>query len=223
MSDNRISVATRVDRWCVFYTRGLPDEIATDRQEELRADVVDHIEWGRGAGSTDRALSRAILWRAFKGILSDLSWRRAQLRMAEATGLGTRLFAGWLLLGASVLGAGLVALALTAVARDHQGLPAGDGDLLPTLVAALVISCGLVLLLRPRTRWLGAVWIAAGAPTVATTGANLLVASTTVMFHVATTTPLWNVGEVAVAAFLLVFYAAAAMWWMPERKKLAPR
>jgi hypothetical protein len=219
VSDNRISVAARVDRWCAFYTRGLPAEIATDRRDELRADVVDHIEWGRNAGASDRVLSRAILWRAFKGIPADLSWRRAQLRMAEATGLGTRLFAGWLLLGASLLGVGLVALALTAIARDHQGLPAGDGDLLPTLVAALVISCGVVLLLRVRTRWLGALWIAAGAPIVATTGANLLLVSTTVLFHVATSTPLWNVGEVAVAICLLVFYAAAAMWWMPERTK----
>jgi hypothetical protein len=223
MNDSQLSVATRVDRWCAFYTRGLRAEIATDRRDELRADVVDHIEWGRDAGESDQALSRTILWRAIKGIPSDLSWRRAQLRLADLTGFGTRLFAGWLLLGASVLAAGMVALALTAIARDWQGRPSPDGDILSTLVAALVISCGVVLLLRVRTRWLGALWIAAGAPIVATTGANLLVQSTTVLHHVAATTPLWGVGEAVVAVCLLVFYAAASLWWMPERAKSASR
>jgi hypothetical protein len=223
MSDNRNSVANRVDRWCAFYTRGLPAEIATDRRDELRADVVDHIEWARNEGSTDPAVSRAILWRALKGIPSDLSWRRAQLRMADATGFGTRLFAGWLLLGACVLGVGLIALALTAIARDHQGVPVGDGPVLPTLVAALVIACGILLMLRVRTRWLGALWIAAGAPMIATTAADLLIANTTVLYHVATATPLWSTGERAVGTCLLVFYVAAAMWWMPERSKATAR
>jgi hypothetical protein len=223
MSGNRLAIESRVDRWCAFYTRGLPANVASDRRDELRADVIDHIDWGRSAGATDEALSRTILWRALRGVPSDLSWRRAQLRLAEATGLGTRLFAGWLLLGASVLAAGLVALALTAIGRDRQGLTSPDVAILSTLVAALVIFCGVVLLLRVRTRWLGALWIAAGAPIVATTGANLLVQSTTVLRNVATSTPLWNVGEVAVAACLLVFYAAAAMWWMPERSKATAR
>jgi hypothetical protein len=223
MSDNRLPIATRVDRWCSFYTRGLPMDIASDRRDELHADVVDHINWGRTEGASDRTISRAILWRALKGIPSDLSWRRAQLRLVEATGIGTRLFAGWLLLGTSVVGAGLVTLALTAIARDHQGRPSPDTAILSTLVAALVISCGVVLLLRVRTRWLGALWIAAGAPVVMTTGANLLIVSTTVLFHVAQSTPLWNAGELVSAACLVVFYAAAAVWWLPERSKAQAR
>jgi hypothetical protein len=223
MSYTRFDVANLVDRWCVFYTRGLLADVATDRQDELRADVLDHLQWGRDEGASERAVTRAVLWRALKGMPSDLSWRRAQRRLVDNGGFGTRLFAGWLLLGASALGVGMVVLALTAIGRDRQGLPFGEGPIAPTLVAALVISCGVLLLLRQRTRWLGALWIAAGAPIVITTGANLLIVTTTVLFHVAQSTPLWSAGEVTIAVCVVVFYAAAAMWWMPDRSKAKAR
>jgi hypothetical protein len=225
MIRDRASQATRVrvNRWCAFYTRGLVAEAAADRRDELDADVFDQVSWSTSAGLTDRAISRAILWRAIKGVPADLAWRRAQLRAANSASIGTRVFAGWLMLGATVLGLGMIVIALTAVVRDRHDVFAGEATGIPPLVAALAIAAGLVLLFRRRTRWLGALWIAVGAPVVAVTGVGLLATTTTVLERVTQSTPLWSAGQAAVAVVLVVFYSAASVWWMPERKRTRSR
>ncbi|MFC5503121.1 hypothetical protein ACFPJ4_12800 [Lysinimonas soli] len=214
---------SRVDRWCAVYTRGLPEEVASERREELAADVLDHTEWSAFQGNRPRAIARAITWRTIKGIPSDLAWRRAQLRAVDSAGYRMRPFDGWLLLGATALGIGLVALALTAVIRDGNGILIGDASAMPTLVAALGIMCGLLLLLREQTRPLGSLWIAAGAPVVVTVGVGLLAKNTTLLFYVSQSTPLWGVGQASIATCVAVFYIAATAWWTPERRKSSSR
>lgn len=212
-----------VVRWCDFYTRGLPVAVASARHEELAADLHDHTEWAEAEGATARATRRAVTWRALKGAPADLAWRHAQLRAGDTTSFGTRFFHGWLLFGVTVVGFGLVVLALTAVIRDGPGILKGDAAVMPTFVAALAITCGLVLLARKRTRPLGALWIAAGSPVVATMGIGLLAQNTTLLFYASRATPSWGAGQLAIAICLVVLNVAASVWWMPELKKSRPR
>lgn len=213
-----MTVQSKVDRWCAFYTRGLPTEVALERREELAADVLDHTEWATEHGIGPASIARSITWRAVKGIPSDLAWRRTQLRAADAVTLGTRFFHGWLLVGAHALGLGLILLALTAVIRNGWRIFTGDAPAMATFVAALMIACGLLLIRRERTRPIGALWLAVGAPVVATVGVGLLAQNTTMLLLVSQSTPFWGTGLDVVAGCVSVFYLAAAAWWMPERK-----
>jgi hypothetical protein len=56
-------------RWVALYTRGLPDEVAARRREELASDLHEHT----AAGGRPAAVLGRVLW----GIPADLSWRRA--------------------------------------------------------------------------------------------------------------------------------------------------
>ena len=59
--------------WTGLYTRGLPDETAQRRRDEIRSDLFEHAhEAGRTPAQQTEVLGR-VLW----GIPADLSWRRA--------------------------------------------------------------------------------------------------------------------------------------------------
>jgi heme/copper-type cytochrome/quinol oxidase subunit 4 len=154
---------------------------------------------------------------------SDLAWRRAQLAAADSIDIASRVFGGSLLAVANLLGLGLFAVALVAVARDGSGILASDPLAMPTLVAALGVACGLVLVARVRTRSLGALWAAGSAPVILIVGLQLLAQHTTLLFFTTQSAPLWTVGQLAAAVCVAVFYLAAAVWWMPERKKVFSR
>ena len=59
--------------WTTFYTRGLPDETAERRREEIASDLFEHAH---EAGPTP-AQQAEVLGRVLWGIPADLSWRRA--------------------------------------------------------------------------------------------------------------------------------------------------
>ena len=210
-------IGARVKRWCALYTRGLPPEVAESRQEELAADLLDQIEWSTDRGMSHEATDRALTWRAVRGAPSDLAWRRAQLRDANALEFANRRFGGWLLAGSSSLGLLLIGVASIAISRDRLGFAHGDPLLMPTVVAELVVTCGLILLTRKRTRALGALWLAAGGPAVAVVGLNLLAERTTLLLYVTETSGTWRVGQIVVAACIGLLFLAAAAWWAPSR------
>lgn len=218
------SARLAVERWCNFYTQGLSAEAASERREELGADMLDQVDWARAHGHASGAIGRAIIWRALKGVPADLAWRHAQLRLADLPAFRTRLFNEWLLFAVTLLGLGLVALASTAIARvGREIFGRQDAFVMLTLVASLAIVCGLLLLVRTRTRPLGAVWIAVGAPVVATTGIELLARNTTLLLYASRASTTWGTAEAMIAASLAVFYLAAAVWWMPERGRATSR
>jgi hypothetical protein len=58
--------------WTSIYTRGLPDDVATRRRDEIASDLYEHAdELGPSSGQQLAVVGR-VLW----GIPADLSWRR---------------------------------------------------------------------------------------------------------------------------------------------------
>jgi hypothetical protein len=58
--------------WTAVYTRGLPDDVAARRRDEIASDLFEHAdELGPSTGQQLAVVGR-VLW----GIPADLSWRR---------------------------------------------------------------------------------------------------------------------------------------------------
>ena len=70
--------------WCDWYTRGLPDDVASERRDELAADLHDHRVDATRRDEVDGRHARAVVARALLGAPADLSWRSHQLRIARS-------------------------------------------------------------------------------------------------------------------------------------------
>lgn len=68
--------------WCGVYTRGLPDNVAADRRDELVSDLHDHRAAATATGRS--TIARDLAVRALLGVPADLSWRTHQLRIARS-------------------------------------------------------------------------------------------------------------------------------------------
>ena len=75
--------ATKVARWCQWYTRGLTPDVADVRRDEIASDLYEHGVYADEIGCSPRALQRSIVMRAVRGIPADLSWRFAQTTAAR--------------------------------------------------------------------------------------------------------------------------------------------
>jgi hypothetical protein len=73
-----------VSSWCRWYTRGLPEDAAQTRYEELHSDLFDQRADATEIGASSAQAARAILVRAARGVPADLSWRTHQLRAARS-------------------------------------------------------------------------------------------------------------------------------------------
>jgi hypothetical protein len=64
--------------WADRYTRGLADEVRDRRRDEIACDVFEQLH----AASDGRRAS--VAWRTLRGVPSDLSWRRQEMRAMSA-------------------------------------------------------------------------------------------------------------------------------------------
>lgn len=71
-------MAGLVARWVRFYTRDLPAPTAERRIDEIDADLHDHIEHERAAGTTERRIAVSIAARMARGLAADVSWHAAR-------------------------------------------------------------------------------------------------------------------------------------------------
>ena len=82
--DARDHLSSAVLAWCDWYTRGLPDDIALERRDELASDLHDHRADALVRAEADGRHARAVVTRALLGAPADLSWRSHQLRVARS-------------------------------------------------------------------------------------------------------------------------------------------
>jgi hypothetical protein len=132
--------------WVELVTRGLPDEVADRRREELRSDLWEQQDDARCRGRSPAATQRDIAMRTATGVAADLSWSRHIRRarpvggaMAPSTRPSSASFVS------PAVAVGVVVAALVAVAAVGVGGP---------VVAAvvLVLAAGGVLLFTRSAR-----------------------------------------------------------------------
>lgn len=124
--------------WTTFYTRGLPDETAERRREEIASDLFEH---GHAEGRTP-AQQADVLGRVLWGIPADLSWRRAARAPRER-----RLVTGDTM---TLRKATFVAFAIYALFNLWAGIGVIGGGYWPWGLP-LIVGAGLIVLgLRRR-------------------------------------------------------------------------
>ncbi|MEV1128883.1 hypothetical protein [Agromyces sp. NPDC049794] len=200
--------------WGRWYTLDLPGDMANDRLAELESDLFEH----RAAAGGGAGVGSAILWRAVRGVPSDVSWRFSRLRRtALSAPHGTFPLA--LPAIAHLATAALLTWGVFVVARVTGSLLAGSWagawDLLAAGVAGLAIAIvgGWLVAVR-RRRMLGAFWLAA---------ASFLLIRFGTMAVVATSVTLTEFQHDSMEQFMLLvraatlagvlFFAAMAVWW----------
>lgn len=202
-------------RWCDVYTRGLSPAVAGDRRDELASDLWEH------AAHEPRAAG-AMLSRAVRGVPADLAWRHEQRRAARRlVPIETRVVGGvvaWLVaLAASVLIVfGLVAIQRTAFYVSQEYVRPWSETAVWVIGLTSLAIAGAALLLRRKTRALGALVLAASSPLVHFGLYDLYSKSVTV--GMLNNAPGWSVAVVCLIACLVLLFGSAAVLWAPSRK-----
>lgn len=212
--------------WCAFYTRGIDADLAALRRDELASDLFEQAAWGDDQGLGPRHVSATIVSRALRGAAADLLWRRGALRsMADLDGAGWarhRRREGLATAVVLVLAAALVSWGVYVVARATAAAATGDirwgSDTYLALCAfSAMAACGLVLLMRRRTRWLGALWMAAPSAALIHLGLFQLFTVSATIGVLLNSMPAWGLANGLATAGLLTLFIAAAVWWWPGR------
>ncbi|MGI9821955.1 hypothetical protein [Agromyces sp. Marseille-Q5079] len=226
-SDEFRRAAKAVLRWCALYTRGLEPSVAAGRLDEIASDLHEHAVWAGSTGVSVPQLARSVRLRAVRGAAADLAWRTEQARSADRQlRFALRSNAALLstMLAAAVVVAGASGFVLVRVIR---ALAIGDIGYVPSRTLWLAVICvaslvSAVLLLRRRTRVIGAALLALPAVLVFPLAGNVLwyvSASTTLVFHVV---PWWGLPAWLLGVGLgMLCLAGAAYWWDLDRPSRA--
>ncbi len=211
-----MNVMTLVLRWCDFYTRDLDPAIATGRRDELRSDLWEHARWSEGKSGG------AILWRAIRGVPADLAWRHEQrVAAARLVPMGRRVLGAGvatLSVGAAslLIALGVVTLARRAWAVGNSFVPAWSTNAAWILALTVLATVGALLLIRRRTRSLGAGALALSTALIHFALYELSNKSDTLV--ALTQTPLWNVAIGCSALCLVCVFLSEALLSLPTRK-----
>lgn len=65
-------------RWVNFYTSFVPADVAQERRQELHSDIYEELADGQRRELSQGSIDRAIVSRALRGLLADLSWSKKQ-------------------------------------------------------------------------------------------------------------------------------------------------
>lgn len=215
----------RVSRWCAWYTRGVDVATAENRRDELASDLHEQATSADAAGQSPQALARSILGRAGRGAVADLTWSFAQRRrvaLADPVALRVRRVEGVsaalaLLPAVAVLALGLYVLFRVAAGVATGLIRGGSGTSAAVLVFTALAACGVLLLARRKTRFLGALWMLAPSVGVIHYGLYQLYSLSATVGALMFSMPGWSLASDALIVGLVVYFAAAAIWWWPAR------
>jgi hypothetical protein len=218
--------------WVRLYTRDLPDAVADDRRDELASDLWEQeVAAGGGSGT-----GLSMLWRMARGVPADVAWRGDRIRdlpLAERPARWWRWTASGSVLAAALVGAAVAAYGIDALARIGRvlvghGYPPSDLTTTSTGIGTVALLCGLALLIRPRTRWIGALWLAAGSAITLWFGTvtMLTLSATAQAVYYGTLSYGPDVRSPAVLAawgglaVVVMFFACLAIAWIPTRTEV---
>lgn len=217
-SEAYATARSRVLRWCELYTHGLDHSVAGARRAELVSDLYEQAAHADSMGYSGTRVARQIRGRAVLGALDDLSWRRdTQHAMRSSTARIDRVPLGALgaILALSLLGWGAFVLGQIGVAVARGGSWPNVDLALTVLLATLACACGIVLILRARTRAIGAVWLAVAAYGIVRYGTKAWIAASPSYYPLAADVPFWNELTLLAAVGTALYFVALAAHWMP--------
>ena len=146
-------IAALVARWVRLYTGALPEAIAQRRAEEINADLCDHIEHDRLAGTSERGVAISILSRMVRGMPADVMWRHehrtATTDASSTTGGRMDTARTWYRLGVGLAIAGLALLLWGVMAMGVIGMEGDPFDLLYFAVLAVGILGSVIVRFEP--------------------------------------------------------------------------
>jgi hypothetical protein len=219
--------------WVRLYTRGLPDAVAADRRDELASDLWEQEVAADGRGGTGLSM----LWRMARGVPADVAWRGDRIRDLPAAQRPERWWrwtASGSVLAAALIGAAVAAYGIDALVRivrviAAHGFPPSGLTTVSTGVGTVALLCGLALLLRARTRWIGALWLAAGSAITLWFGTvtmlTLSVTTQAIYYGTLSYGPDWRSPAVLTAwgglGVVVLFFACLAIAWIPSRTEAA--
>ena len=190
---------------------------------------ADADAWGRSGAAT----SASIIWRAARGIPADLSWRwRLRSGATDRVGVSARwassgsVGVSWVLALLTAVFGGLAIGRIAVAISRHEFLPSA---LTTTSLAVGMVAlfCGLTLLRRVRTRWIGALFrLATSSLAVLHFGSVALITlSATAQSFTDPVHPDVFVGgpllPIAGLAGIALFYLALSVAWIPPRRSSA--
>lgn len=214
-------------RWCAWYTRGLPEQLAAERRDEIASDLHEHAAWASEQGIPATRLVRGIRWRMLGGVFADLSWRRRALRQNETaeSAVLRRNARG----GLPVLAYTLALLVLVAggVVLIRVWVTAGPGSAAfhaqGTASAALAVAasaCALALMARRHTRWVGALWMIVAVYCLVRYGTKALVFASATSSELVYSAAAWDTFSKLLIVGLALFFAGMAVRWAPSRRAI---
>ena len=217
---------SRVSRWCSWYTREVDVEVAAIRRDELASDLYEHAIWADESGTTPRVAAREILGRALRGAPADLTWRHAQRRkvaLADPTHFRRLRIEGAisslvLIAASAVLGWGLFVLTRIGLSTIGEQIRFGSATAVTIASFTALAACGLVLLLRRRTRVGGALVMVLPSFGLVHFGLFQLYSLSATVGALTFTMPGWELASNSLIVGLGLFFTAAAIWWWPERR-----
>ena len=202
-------------RWCELYTRGLSPAVAGDRRDELASDLWEHA-------AHEPRPAAAMLSRAIRGVPADLAWRYEERRRVR--GLlprSQRIVSGGVT--ALVLAAASALIVFGVVVISRTSTMALRGEIRPFSETAIWVIgltalavVGLLLLLRQRTRSLGAIVLAASSALVHFGLFDLINKSATIGAMIVY--PQWSIAVALFIGALVLLFLSAALLWAPSRK-----
>lgn len=212
--------------WCAFYTRDVDGSLAAARRDELASDLFDQALWADEVGLGPRRVAATIAGRSARGVAADLHWRHTALRAtAHMRGAGwaaTRRGDGFAAALVAAVGLAVVSWGVYVIARTSGAAIAGEiawGS--QTFIAlcgfTLAAACGLLLLLRRRTRTLGALWMVLPSAALVHLGLFQLFSISATAGVLMNSMPTWGLANGLAICGLIALFIAAAAWWWPER------
>jgi len=211
--------------WCDLYTRNLDSAIAEQRRDEIASDLYEHSVWAREQGHPASTISLAIVSRAMRGAGADLSWRRAQQRreaLAYPAYARQRRANG--AVSAALAAFAFLLLAWGTYVTGRISATVAQGTIEPwsqtsavLLASTALAACGLVLVLRNKTRALGALWLMAPTALLIQAGLYQLYSISVTVGWFTLAMRNWTFAVNLLTAGSLIVLLAAAIWAWPTR------
>ncbi|AMB60063.1 hypothetical protein [Microterricola viridarii] len=214
-------------RWCAWYTRGLPEQVAAERRDEIASDLHEHAVWAAEQGISASALARGIRLRALGGVTADLLWRHSQLRQhesAEAIALRRNSRGGLPVLAYTLSLLVLVASGIVVI-RVLSSVGPGDAAFHAQGAASAVLAlaasaCALAMMARRQTRWVGALWMIVAVYCLVRYGTKALVYASATSGQLAYSAAAWDAFGKLLIVGLALFFTGMAVRWAPSRRAI---